>query len=199
MNNSKFKIQDSKLIGMKVGSNNFESSNFESFNRYRKAFSLVELLVVITIIAILSVVAYTAVGGQTVKARNSRRMQDISTIQSALEAYFVENGEYPASTQLDPASEPHENFYTYDWTILDKKYISKQPLDPWGMPYAYQENKTNGGETKAFEYQLAATIETDTGYEAYVVGNGTDLIEDAAAAIVTDGGAILPYEKPAAE
>lgn len=62
----------------------------------KKGFSLVELLVVITIIAILSVVAYTALGGQTAKARDSRRMQDIATIQSALEIYFVSNNRFPA-------------------------------------------------------------------------------------------------------
>ena len=65
--------------------------NLKLKNSRKSGFSLVELLVVITIIAILSVTAYVALGGQTEKARNSRRMQDLTTIQSALEIYYIDN------------------------------------------------------------------------------------------------------------
>ena len=159
---------------------------------FKKGFTLVELLVVITIIAILSVAAYVAVGGQTMKAKNSRRIQDISTIQSALEIYYVEKGSYPDAVSVPSV---HANFKTYDTSQLGAKYISKQPLDPWStdtasIPYAYNVNGTKK------QYQLAATLEDETANKAYVVGNGTDLIEDKNGAIVTDGGPNLPYEQP---
>ena len=87
-----------------------------------KGFSLVELLVVITIIAVLSVVAYTAVGGQTGKARNSRRQQDVSTIQSALEIFYIENNNrYPS--QLDDGAAGSTD-------DLVPKYMPKMALDP---------------------------------------------------------------------
>ena len=81
-----------KLIKLKFNQSIMFTKNL------KKGFSLVELLVVITIIAILSVVAYTAVGGQTIKARNSKRMEDLTAIQQALEIYAIaNNNKYPDS------------------------------------------------------------------------------------------------------
>jgi len=134
----------------------------------KKGFSLVELLVVITIIAILSVVAYTAVGGQTIKARDSKRKQDLNTIQSAMELFFVENGTYPAvlETGTDPGQIP-------------KKFLSEIPVDPsTEQVYLYATNGTT--------YTLAATLETDgqiPNYKAYIVGNN-----DAGLIVAGSGG-----------
>ncbi len=126
----------------------------------KKGFSLVELLVVITIIAILSVVAYSAVGGQTIKARDSKRKQDLNTIQSALELYFVEFGTYPDSL---------ENGAIGDGKI-PKKFLSSIPTDP-GADTAYIY------ATDGISFAIAATLENDgrtINYEAYVVGNSDD-------------------------
>ena len=61
-------------------------------------FTLVELLVVISIIAILSVTAFVALGGQTGKARDSRRQADLAAIQSALEIHALNNlSQYPGT------------------------------------------------------------------------------------------------------
>ena len=130
----------------------------------RAGFTLVELLVVIAIIAILSVTAYVALGGQTAKARNSRRMQDLSAIQNALEIYFVENySKYP--TQLEDDGVPSN-------VELAPKYMPVIPTDPIpGSSYAYAV----AGNNKTF--QLAATLEEEDGsYKAYVIGNGSGLI-----------------------
>ncbi len=114
-----------------------------------KGFTLVELLVVIAIIAILSVTAYVALGGQTGKARDSRRQSDLSAIQNALEIYFISNNsKYPVLL-----------------SDLKPKQMPKLPTDPsTDSDYVYaKKNKT---------YQLGATLEGDDGtYTAYVIGN----------------------------
>lgn len=51
-------------------------------------FTLVELLVVITIIAILSVVGITVFSGTQKSARNARRQADIDAITKALETHY---------------------------------------------------------------------------------------------------------------
>lgn len=138
----------------------------------KKAFTLVELLVVVTIIAILSVTAYMAMGGQTIKARDSKRIEDLSTIQTAFELYFVEFGRYPKTLESGLATAP-------DWKV-PKKYLSIIPTDPGSAEHSYVY--TPDGTTT---YEIAATLEVDgdpENYEAYVVGNSdTPLTE-------TDGG-----------
>lgn len=66
-------------------------------NIKNKAFSLVELLVVITILAIISVVAYQNFGWAVDKAMSGRKISDVSTIESSLQQYKVDNNYYPAT------------------------------------------------------------------------------------------------------
>ncbi|MCP4523668.1 MAG: type II secretion system protein [Candidatus Gracilibacteria bacterium] len=61
-----------------------------------KAFTLVELLVVITILSIISVVAYQNFGGAVDKAVSGRKISDVSTIESSLAQYKVDKNYYPA-------------------------------------------------------------------------------------------------------
>jgi len=51
----------------------------------KKAFTLVELIVVITILAILGTIAFISFGGQTAGARNTKVTSDIRNIASAIE------------------------------------------------------------------------------------------------------------------
>jgi prepilin-type N-terminal cleavage/methylation domain-containing protein len=60
-----------------------------------KAFTLVELLVVITIIAILWVVAYTSFWWATDKAKSAAKMQNVNAIVTSLSQYKVEKWFYP--------------------------------------------------------------------------------------------------------
>ena len=62
----------------------------------RSGFTIVELLIVIVVIAILaaiSIIAYTGIQG---RAKDTQRLQDMSTIVRALEAYKIVNGRYPS-------------------------------------------------------------------------------------------------------
>lgn len=59
-------------------------------------FTLVELLVVITILAIISVVAYQNFGWAVDKAVWWRKISDVSTIETALQQYKSDNNYYPS-------------------------------------------------------------------------------------------------------
>jgi prepilin-type N-terminal cleavage/methylation domain-containing protein len=61
-----------------------------------KAFTLVELLVVITILAIISVVAYQNFWWAVDKAVSGRKISDVSTIEVSLQQYKVDKNSYPA-------------------------------------------------------------------------------------------------------
>jgi len=62
-----------------------------------KAFTLVELLVVIAIIGLLSTISTIALNSARSKARDSRRLSDIHNLSLALEMYYSDVGTYPLS------------------------------------------------------------------------------------------------------
>lgn len=72
--------------------------------RNANAFTLVELLVVVTILAIISVIAYTSFGGATDKAKNATKLQHVSNIETALQTFFQAKNYYP----MPAASSPKE-------------------------------------------------------------------------------------------
>jgi len=130
----------------------------------QKGFTLVELLVVISIIAILSVIGITVFSGVQKSTRDARRKADLHAISLALEQYKVKNGTYPqtggGSFNSDSGSDP--------WiTGLDSSYMTIVPRDPkntGGGPYAggYTYNYTSGdhyGATGGSYFILVAHLE----------------------------------------
>jgi prepilin-type N-terminal cleavage/methylation domain-containing protein len=97
-------------------------------------FTLVELIVVITILAILWTIAFISLQWFARESRNSARVSDVATIRSALSFYSTENSRYP-----DP---DNAQIISYSWAGLWKQWsfwekarielwrISKDILDP---------------------------------------------------------------------
>jgi len=62
-----------------------------------KGFTLIELLIVVAIIAILAAIAVPNFLEAQVRSKVSRAKNDIRSISTGLEAYFVDNNSYPSS------------------------------------------------------------------------------------------------------
>ncbi len=58
-------------------------------------FTLIELLVVIAIIGILAAIVVMNVNSVRQKARDAKRISDLNTVASALQAYYADNHYYP--------------------------------------------------------------------------------------------------------
>lgn len=64
----------------------------------RQGFSLVELMVVVSIIGVLMAVGAVSYITAQRKGRNAARRSDIKGLQQAMEQYFTVNGAYPVSS-----------------------------------------------------------------------------------------------------
>ncbi|MDP2653289.1 MAG: type II secretion system major pseudopilin GspG [Candidatus Omnitrophota bacterium] len=120
-----------------------------------KAFTLVEMLLVLMIIGILAAFAVPHMAGQGEKARRAAARADIdSYLATALDMYELDNGRYPTSEQglraliEAPAAAPVPR----DWNgpYLKKKRI---PKDPWGNDYVY----ASPGARNAGDYDLSSS------------------------------------------
>ena len=103
----------------------------ENRNR-RRAFTLVEMLLVVTIIGILAALVIPRIAGTGERARVTAAHADINGgIKSALGAYEVDNGFYPKSLQ-DLLVQPSN---AKNW---HGPYLDKLPVDWWGHNYIYE-------------------------------------------------------------
>ncbi|MFZ5845374.1 MAG: prepilin-type N-terminal cleavage/methylation domain-containing protein [Patescibacteria group bacterium] len=79
---------------MKVQSSKFKVQSW-------RGFTLMELLIVIAIIGILIAVGTVSYSSAQKKSRDSRRMQDLKSVQNAWEQYYADNsGNYPSSCTI---------------------------------------------------------------------------------------------------
>jgi len=108
-------------------------SNPNQTHRLSRAFTLVEMLLVVTIIGILAALVIPKIAGTGERARITAAQADINGgIKSTLDRYEIENGFYPKSLQ-DLIVQPG-NAKNWRGPYFDPPRL---PVDPWGNPYIY--------------------------------------------------------------
>jgi len=119
----------------------------------KKAFTLLEMLIVLGIIAVILSVLTVSYATAQKKTRDAKRKGDLRAIQNSLEQYYAScDYSYPNGASLNPpvtcAAAPGVNF------------LPTMPADPkTGIPYTYSSNGTT--------FSLCTTSlesETITGY-----------------------------------
>jgi prepilin-type N-terminal cleavage/methylation domain-containing protein len=85
-------------------------------------YTIIELLVVITIVGILSAIGISSYSNLQKDARDNQRASKIESLSAALERYYVENGEYPGCTQL--VNQPVANIATNVLNGIDTEVLA---------------------------------------------------------------------------
>ncbi len=116
-----------------------DSSHPAPHMQSRSGFSLVELLVAVSIMLILAGVVALNLLHEPGKARQARARSDIATFKTALQLYLDDNGVLPTQRQglqalvVRPVTPP----IPQSWRAggyLDRTTL---PDDPWKQPYLY--------------------------------------------------------------
>ncbi|MGH7620923.1 MAG: type II secretion system major pseudopilin GspG [Gemmatimonadaceae bacterium] len=131
-------------------------------------FTLIELLVTIAIIATLAAIVAPALFGNISDARRNTAKDQIQIFALALDAYRLDNEDYPTTDQglaalsALPVTDPPANW--------KGPYLRQLvPLDPWGRAYVY----------------LSPGVANPTSYDLYTLGKDGKIGGDGEDADVT--------------
>lgn len=104
-------------------------------NRRLHAFTLIELMVVILILAILAALIVPRVVGRQDEAKRSKAAADISSLSSALQQFRLDCDRYPSTEEgLMALRQAPPDVNNWKGPYLQKAI----PTDPWGNEYVYE-------------------------------------------------------------
>jgi len=155
----------------------------------QRGFTLIEVLVVISITGLLASIVLVALKDARGKSRDTKRKSDLHQMQTALELYYNEHNEYPNWT-VSGNPQFFVNFslwryddttplkwclnivypcLVYDYLVTEAKIITKLPLDP--------TNKEGGNPNYLADgpaYDLGYVYYTNTNGQGYILGTNLE-------------------------
>jgi len=147
---------------------------------FRKAFTLIELMVVVAIIAILAAIAIPQYKNYQLKAKTAEAKMNIGAIRTSEEAYAAENNYYVA-TNWEPATVPGVTPANFNATTTNGfAYIGFEPSGKVYFSYAVTDsnNNTAAAATDADGTLQGTQLNVTTGTDIYIWAIG-DLDGDA--------------------
>ncbi len=112
----------------------------------KRGFTLIEVLIVVTIVALLAVMAIFLLLNNLGKSRDGRRKADLDRIKIAFEEYYVDENTYPPSDILVDCN-----------SGALKPYLGSVPCDPkTKRPYCYLYDADFNGQN----YRLLSSLES---------------------------------------
>jgi general secretion pathway protein G len=102
----------------------------------KRGFTLVEMLVVITIIGLIMALVGPRVLNYLGESKIKTARIQIESLSSALDLFYLDNGRYPSSSEGLPALvQRPANSAAWNGPYLKTSTV---PADPWGRPYVYR-------------------------------------------------------------
>ena len=164
-------------------------------SRNNKAFTIVELLVVITVIGILATIAAVSYVGVSAKAKTAAVQSDLRNASQQIDMYKVENSQYPTSTsvlndnkglKLSPSNSLLS--YTYDdtanyycltmksGTIVTSIKNNAAPVSGYCMRNLVKNGDFSNGTTNWETQYIAGTLSVVSGVAQHV-SDGTSTVQ----------------------
>jgi general secretion pathway protein G len=133
---------DKRLVKKEAGINMF--SNRKRFGN--QGFTLIELMVVMVILGVLAGLIVPRIMGRPEEARRMKAKIQIHSLETALQLYKLDNGNYPNTEQGMQAlvEAPAAGDLAKSWREGGYLEKGRVPKDPWGNDYIYLSPGTRG-------------------------------------------------------
>jgi len=119
-----------------------------------RGFTLLEILIVITILGILASIVAVKIMDRPGEARATKALLEIETLENALKLFKLDNAFFPSTDQGLRAliEKPTTGRIPLKWR--DGGYLEKQslPKDPWGYDYLYLSPGVNNRDLDLWSY-----------------------------------------------
>ena len=129
-------------------------SGNNNINLKKTGFTLVELLVVLSILALLLTLAVPRYFKNVERAKEATLRQDLNTIRDGIDKFYADNGKYPSSLE----------------DLVERKYINKMPIDPiteststWVIIPPDSSGEGDVAEGDVYDVQSGATGKAEDG------------------------------------
>lgn len=140
------------------------------FNLNFQGFTLVELLITVTVVALLTTIALVSYTAFVRNSRDAKRQSDLLLIQSALEQYHADQSYYPQENTISTCVDGKLKFgCPLKNSSGSKSYLKELPQDPSGAASSYVYQVKPGGASCSDNPKKCKT------YCLFAIKEGSDL------------------------
>jgi general secretion pathway protein G len=140
------------------------------YNFRHLGFTLIEMLVVISIIGILATLVAANLNSARSRARDAERKSDLKNIETALRIYYNDKGSYPANDSgsqmkaCDPGGTASCSWGS-QWSVDSTVYMQTLPKDPLSPAQEYRYtmgSAASPSDTDAYILQACLENKSDS-------------------------------------
>ncbi|MCC2630589.1 MAG: hypothetical protein K0S38_398 [Candidatus Paceibacter sp.] len=130
----------------------------------KKGFTLVELLVVISIISLLSAVVLASLSTAKAKARDAQVKSTFNQVQKALFLYYDKYGRYPNPTAVTNGTDQwFGNFNNMAQQLVSEGFLVSVPVSPDSRTFNYYNYNANNPQGALLKTTLSTYPASMTG------------------------------------
>ncbi|MBU0637179.1 type II secretion system GspH family protein, partial [Patescibacteria group bacterium] len=127
----------------------------KNLKKFKQGFTIIELLVVISIFGMISTAATASLSLIRSRANEHKAQIDLATLSKAIELLYFDTGQYPYGLSANPCLVDEKNLFLndkiaglvdFDGVIFKKEkrwagpYMNQIPNDPWKKMYKFSAN-----------------------------------------------------------